>query len=80
MDKSEAERLLPCPFCGAKDRTVAGVKDHTLCVLERPSRGPGYAPYWSVECDGCCAEGSPQDTQEQAITAWNTRALAKEDS
>lgn len=31
-----------------------------------------------IECSGCCAEGPWNDeSDEQAITAWNTRTLAR---
>ena len=33
--------------------------------------------YAFVRCVGCGTEGPPQDTEEEAITAWNTRAGEK---
>lgn len=51
--------LKPCPFCG----WATG-----LSVFDG-----GDQPYW-VECPDCCAQGSPEETKAEAITAWNTRA------
>lgn len=51
--------LKPCPFCG----WATG-----LSVFDS-----GELPYW-VECPDCCAQGAPEGTKVEAITAWNTRA------
>lgn len=68
-----AVALLPCPFCGASGHQI-GL--HTMLLFR----------CWRVQCV-CGAEGGPFSpipdhlpwgTQDQAITAWNTRAPARE--
>lgn len=66
MTENDArEKLLPCPFCGAKAAMEDGRND-------RP---------WVVECPNRECRAQPfmdhADTRKQAITAWNTRATAQ---
>ncbi|MCP1202744.1 Lar family restriction alleviation protein [Acetobacter oryzoeni] len=56
------EKLKPCPFCHYDD---AQVTDGDETGLE-------FA--W---CPKCNAQGSSCETQDEAITAWNTRAGEK---
>lgn len=67
--------LLPCPFCGAKDRSLAGIRANTLTVAQvAKPEAAGFIPYWAVQCEGCVSEGPPKDTKSEAVAAWNTRA------
>jgi len=65
--------LKPCPFCGAKDIRVCGAKDSPLSIEHQPSKGRGWAEYWSIVCEGCTAEGARKGARAEAIAAWNRR-------
>lgn len=54
--------LLPCPFCGGEAR---------VWKYSHPSRGE----YWHAVCEEpyCCIVGC-EDTEAEAIAAWNERA------
>lgn len=67
-----AETLLPCPFCGAGESRIdhqnmwTGMRNQLVCVhirhwCEKPSRSH------------LCITAN---TEEEAVTEWNTRALA----
>jgi Lar family restriction alleviation protein len=59
------EELLPCPFCGNSDY---------LCVSNGIFNS-GQKTYY-VECPECAAcSGSFLLSQDEAIKAWNTRAM-----
>lgn len=75
---TEPVTLLPCPFCGAQDRSVTGAAGHSPAVVHRNNRPEGYVPYWAVECDGCGSEGPAEDDADRAITAWNRRAKSED--
>ena len=53
------DKLKPCPFCGGK----ADLHWH-------------WSDCWGTICLSCCIEGPipKQDTEAEAITAWNQRA------
>ena len=53
---------LPCPFCGAK------------ACLDYDYPGRSYSPYWRVGCDDCGFYLPHENTQAEAIAAWNRRA------
>lgn len=61
--------LLPCPHCGAKP--YPHVQNSSSHVEGDPSR-------WLqiVWCHDCGAVGPHRNTEAEAITAWNTRALS----
>ena len=63
---SEARDLLPCPFCGGE----------AAAYVEHSKFPPGY--YYGVECDKCDARTGEFDHKEEAIAAWNRRALPPE--
>lgn len=52
-------RLKPCPFCGGK------------AILSEDKR---YNVH-SVFCNECYIETSLQNTEQEAIDAWNTRVM-----
>ena len=70
---TDAGVLVPCPFCGGEAEVVAyGPR------LLRPSRNHVY----SVSCNECelmfgwdVDYGGRYDTENEAMLAWNTRAL-----
>lgn len=60
--------LEPCPFCG---NDGGGPIENALRVsmIELEWRGAG----WSVQCDKCTATMGYSDSEDEAVTAWNTR-------
>jgi hypothetical protein len=60
MDK----KLLSCPHCGGE----ADCNDSGVCRVDG-------APLWWVECLGCGCNTAGHDTEDEAVTAWNKRAL-----
>lgn len=54
---AETATILPCPFCGAEPS---------------PPRLYGTSQY-VIGCDLCDLHLAPQETHEEALTAWNTR-------
>lgn len=69
--KLEQKALLPCPFCGND------VQDDEGCFQVSGFKPPS-TPVYAVRCGNprCNAETSAE-SREQAITAWNTRALTQ---
>lgn len=57
------EGLKPCPFCGEQSP-----------ILRPRSNGA----YWEIVCQGDCGASFIDDTEKQAIAAWNRRAETKE--
>lgn len=53
--------LKPCPFCGEK----ADVEFDEL----------GGTNWHTVMCSACYATGPEEEGYDNAVTAWNTRAL-----
>ena len=49
--------LLPCPFCKSTRTKVWFESDH----------------YYHVRCMTCFAQGPTENTDQEAISAWNTR-------
>lgn len=64
--KSRTKRILPCPFCGEKEKLIPIV---------------GAKQSW-VSCRGCDTEGPPcptdDDSRDQSIDLWNRREGEKE--
>ena len=54
------EELKPCPFCGGKKIRVYGKENFRTC-----------SPW--VQCESCLASTSAEDTEKEAIEAWNRR-------
>lgn len=64
------------------------VFDGEPSIQRREPPAPLYCPFcgkgdcyvyqhpkaFNVNCDGCCAAGPAADTEEEAVTLWNTRA------
>lgn len=51
----------PCPFCGESHQEHLHLDDHITGSL------------WRVRCDTCFVFGPPEQTQHEAIEAWNAR-------
>jgi Lar family restriction alleviation protein len=66
-DQTALVALKSCPFCGGDDLRVAYL------------RAAEDLRFWRVECaDAACDAGTlgpSADTEEQAVSAWNRRAL-----
>jgi Lar family restriction alleviation protein len=60
--ESTLKKLMPCPFCGSEDIMT------TCC----------YGPEWNAMCRKCCSSTAWEQTEVQAIAAWNRRAPAAE--
>lgn len=60
---TDAPDLLPCPFCGASDKSDVFVERHADEIS------------WEVSCNAtdCLAAGPLRKTRREAVTAWNTR-------
>lgn len=67
--------LLPCPFCG-NDGT--GPVESALHISHTELEWRASHDSYSVQCDRCTATMGYSDSAEEAITAWNTRALPSE--
>ena len=57
------DALLPCPFCGGKTTVYWGSNECT------------DADCYQAVCDSCGIKGKDYESSEEAIAAWNTRAL-----
>jgi len=56
------DKLLPCPFCGGEAK-IMGDQD--------------VENYFTVGCENCSIELDEDGNTEQAIKAWNTRAVKR---
>ena len=63
------DALKPCPFCGTSGEDLM-----LFCDPEEARDNSG--PSRRVQCGGCHIEAPYYDTEAEAITAWNTRALS----
>lgn len=59
QESSECEELKPCPFCGSGDVEFLALDDK--------------APYYSVWCLDCEAEGPKGRNRGGVIVRWNQR-------
>ena len=57
-------KLKDCPFCGSNC-----INDTDLAVRTCD----GDVVHWLCVCPDCIVKQLPQDTEEDAIKAWNTR-------
>jgi len=62
---SGREELLNCPFCGCTHHSPI---ENVVHVVSNDDEGR-----YAVQCDGCTATMGYSETEEEAITAWNTR-------
>ena len=60
-------KLKPCPFCGNTDELEG------LSVVKDRFRYSCSCNHY-VHCMACFADGPPEETEEEAIKAWNERA------
>lgn len=67
MQSDANEKLLSCPFCNAADYAVGTTQSYNLANEPKD---------WMVECSECAGFGPTADTEAEAITRWNTRALS----
>lgn len=58
------EKIKPCPFCGGEGR----IKFH-----DDPQYGTGSGARW-VRCIECGAQSREEDSEKDALEAWNRRA------
>lgn len=69
------EELKPCPFCGKKVAIVTNCVEIEGCENFESCANCGWK---CVVCNaidgGCGASGGYADSEEKAITKWNTRA------
>jgi Lar family restriction alleviation protein len=70
-DMTEAEELLPCPFCGAEpmEKRIQPHKHHLVQM-------PNYPGAWSVECVKCEVRVFDHNNRANAVAKWNRRAPA----
>lgn len=61
--RSISAKPLPCPFCA--ERSTTTVADDVDCYY--------------IRCDECFAEGPPEETLQEALSAWNYRAIGAPD-
>lgn len=67
--------LLPCPFCGSCETSPVEDVVH-VSMNEHDWRDPS----WTVQCDGCTATMGYSDSEDEAIDAWNRRAVNSYDA
>lgn len=66
-----SEKLLPCPFCGGNVAVWPIDKIEGLRIIHELKH-----PYYRAVCQGGCGcVLGDFDTREEAIEAWNRRAL-----
>lgn len=69
-DAREAANLLPCPFCGNDGK---GAIEDALHVAHSELEWRASYDSYCVQCDKCTATMGYSDSEDEAITAWNTR-------
>jgi Lar family restriction alleviation protein len=62
LNRKGNERLRICPFCGSRE---LGLYEYT------------YAKMFTVNCQGCGAQGPRHSSPHQAQALWNGRADAE---
>ena len=71
------ENLLPCPFCGGEAKlhdgliNIVPVIDEYGAYIDADLEG---TPAW-VECTACGAAADGFDDADEAVAAWNRRAI-----
>ncbi len=68
--------LLPCPFCG--NDGSGPIEDALQIHHNEPDYIHDHRHTWTVQCDKCTATMGYSDSEDEAIEAWNRRALAGE--
>ena len=58
--------LKPCPFCGTEDIQIYQTFHDPLSLLDPPGEV-------TVTCPSCGLGGYTEETEDEAIKAWNER-------
>ena len=61
-------KLKPCPFCGTKDISISRT------YIDPLLREDSLPDEVHVTCSACGLGGYAEETEEEAVEAWNRRA------
>lgn len=70
-------KLLPCPFCGSKGKTLIVATQGEITTISENKDAFGVSAYYAVCCsrraEGCGATGGYYEKKKDAIANWNRR-------